>query len=275
MTRNQNKIENLSKLLYYHNMYLFTIEGNIGSGKSTLLASLKDKLIEVYGIPVIYIPEPVKEWENIQSKDGKNMIELFYEDQNKYAFSFQMMAYITRLHYLREEIAKYPKCILISERSLMADYHVFAQMLYESGHISLENYQIYKKWFWEFIKDIPVTGIIYLSTSPEVCFERCTTRARKGESIPLKYLTACSEMHEKWLADEETPVRHLSDNTDEDIESIEMFIKSEIDEVEENKVDYDTPPLPSIEQIASLFALFVVMTGYLFRIYVIYDRITS
>lgn len=254
-------------------MYLFTIEGNIGSGKSTFLASLKTELKEIYGVPVIYIPEPVKEWEDIQSKDGKNMIELFYEDQSKYAFSFQMMAYITRLHYLRQEIAKYPKCILISERSLIADYHVFAQMLYESGHISLENYQIYKKWFWEFIKDIPVTGIIYLKTTPELCFERCTNRARKGETISLEYLTACYEMHEKWLDDEDTPVRHLTNNTLEEVEIVEMFIKSEIEDCEE---EYDdSPPLPTIANLMSLFALLVVIAGYMFRIYVIYDRITS
>jgi deoxyadenosine/deoxycytidine kinase len=256
-------------------MYLFTIEGNIGSGKSTFLDALKENLTQVYGIPVIYIPEPVKEWEEIKSEDGKNMIELFYNDQNKYAFSFQMMAYITRLHYLRREIAKYPKCILISERSLMADYHVFAQMLYESGHISLENYQIYKKWFWEFIKDIPVTGIVYLKTSPEVCFERCTNRARKGESISLEYLTTCSNMHEKWLDEDETPVLHLLDNTKEEIESIELFIKCEIEDIEEEYGYDDAPPLQTLAQLASLFALFIVMLGYLFRIYVIYDRITS
>ena len=258
-------------------MHLFTIEGNIGSGKSTFLDSLKNNLKEVYGIPVIYIPEPVKEWEEIKSIDGKNMIELFYEDQNKYAFSFQMMAYITRLHYLREEISKYPKCIFISERSLMADYHVFAQMLYESGHISLENYQIYKKWFWEFIKDIPVTGIIYLKTTPELCFERCNNRARKGESISLEYLTTCSEMHEKWLSEDETPIRHLTNNTLEEVETVEMFIKSEIDDYDIfTKLDDDNDTsLQTIGQLASLFALFVVIVGYLFRIYIIYDRITS
>ena len=121
-------------------MYLFTIEGNIGSGKSTFIASLKTKLFQIYGIPIIYIPEPVKQWEEIKSLEGQNMIELFYKDQPKYAFSFQMMAYITRLHYLHTEIKKYPNCILISERSLLADYHVFAKMLFENGQISLENY---------------------------------------------------------------------------------------------------------------------------------------
>ena len=41
-------------------MYLFSIEGNIGSGKSTFIANLKTKLKHIYGIPVIYVPEPVE-----------------------------------------------------------------------------------------------------------------------------------------------------------------------------------------------------------------------
>ena len=194
-------------------MYLFTIEGNIGSGKSTFLASLKDNLKEVYGIPVIYIPEPVKEWEEIKSEDGKNMIELFYEDQNKYAFSFQMMAYITRLHYLRQEIAKYPKCILISERSLMADYHVFAQMLYDDKKIEDVEFQIYKKWFDEFMEELPAMAFIYIRADPIKSFQRVNKRARDGEKcIPLSYLENCHKYHENWLFHENKVQAQLTNN---------------------------------------------------------------
>ena len=90
-------------------MHLFSIEGNIGSGKSTFIDNLKNRLKHVYGIPVIYVPEPVEEWESIQSTDGKNMIELFYSDPKQYAFAFQMMAYITRLVYLKKEMKKIKK----------------------------------------------------------------------------------------------------------------------------------------------------------------------
>ena len=251
-------------------MYLFTIEGNIGSGKSTFIALLKQNLKHVYGIPVVYIPEPVEEWEKIQSKDGKNMIELFYEDQHKYAFSFQMMAYITRLHYLQKEIAKYPDCILISERSLLADYHVFAKMLYESGHISHENYTIYEKWFWEFLKDIEVTGIIYLKTTPELCFERCGKRSRKGENeISIEYLTTCSNMHEKWLDNEPIQVHNLDNNTENEIEDVEMFIKYEINSFiqPEEKNTY-------IVKTAAIMCLCVIVVSYLCRIWMILDRIS-
>ena len=82
--------------------YIFTIEGNIGSGKSTLVKKLKQQLHNIDSIKVIFLDEPVSVWENIKDKSGKNIIEKYYENQKKYAFSFQMMAYITRIHKIRE-----------------------------------------------------------------------------------------------------------------------------------------------------------------------------
>lgn len=210
-------------------MYLFTIEGCIGSGKSTFIEILKKNFKHLNGVPVVYIPEPVEEWESIVSVDNKNMIQLFYEDQNKYAFPFQMMAYISRLSILKKAIAEYPNCILISERSLLADYNVFAKMLYANGSISQENYQIYKKWFDEFLKEIPISGYIYMKTDSEVCFERCNTRARKGESsITLEYLEKCNELHETWLNPDglntEVDVLTLDTNDVDDVQTVIDYI---------------------------------------------------
>jgi deoxyadenosine/deoxycytidine kinase len=251
-------------------MKLFTIEGNIGSGKSTFIKELKKNLKHIDGVPVIYVPEPVEEWESIQSLDGKNMIELFYQDQPKYAFSFQMMAYITRLNILQKEIKKYPNCILISERSLLADYHVFAKMLYEEGHISHENYQIYKRWFYSFLDNIKIDGIIYLVTNPSVCFDRCSIRSRKGENtISLEYLTRCWEMHERWMDDEDIPVEGLCDNTENEVEVVKAFIKQEIKE--SNHISYHSY---EVEQIAAVFCIGIVVVGYIFRFISIFQELS-
>ena len=80
---------------------IFTIEGNIGSGKSTLITILKKSNTALKHIPIIYLPEPVAIWESIKDSKGKNIIEKYYQNQEKYAFSFQMMAYISRIHQLR------------------------------------------------------------------------------------------------------------------------------------------------------------------------------
>jgi deoxyadenosine/deoxycytidine kinase len=211
-------------------MYLFTVEGNIGSGKSTFMNLLKENLKHVNGIPVVFVEEPVDEWVSIQSEDGKSMIELFYADKGKYAFSFQIMAYISRLKCLQDTIQKYPDCILISERSLLADYHVFAKMLYEDDLISHENFQIYCKWFHYFSQSCEADGIIYLKTDPEVCYQRCITRNRKGEEeIPLEYLTCCSNKHDEWLNEEFIPILPLINNTTHEVEMVQNFIEDEVD----------------------------------------------
>ena len=83
---------------------IISIEGNIGSGKSTLVSLLKDTFENTKSNPydVIFLQEPVDEWENIKDSAGNTMLEKFYQDQEKYSFPFQMMAYISRLALLKK-----------------------------------------------------------------------------------------------------------------------------------------------------------------------------
>ena len=97
---------------------LITIQGNIGSGKSTIVRELKKK----YGDnkDICFIQEPVDIWNTIRDENDKPILTLYYENQKEYAFSFQMMAYISRLKILKEAVDKGYKYI-VSERSLDTD----------------------------------------------------------------------------------------------------------------------------------------------------------
>lgn len=175
---------------------IFSIEGNIGSGKSTLVEVLKTTL-QTEG--VIFVPEPIDDWNAIVDERGETMLSKFYKFQESYAFSFQMMAYISRISALRKLIKKNPNAIIITERSVHTDRQVFAKMLYDDKKIESVKYQIYLKWFDEFIQEIPITGIIYVRASPDICYERVHKRGRIGETIPLEYLQNCHDYHERWL----------------------------------------------------------------------------
>jgi len=194
--------------------YIFSVEGNIGSGKSTLVNVLSKQLRFIDSKQIIYVQEPVSEWEKIKDKDGKTMLEKFYEDPHCYAFSFQMMAYISRLSLLKRVIKDYPDAIIITERSVFTDKEVFAKMLYDEGKIEEVNYQIYLKWFDEFIEDVPVTGLIYVNTSPEKSKERIGLRGREGENIPLEYLTKCHNYHKNWISNFGNRVSVFDGDTD-------------------------------------------------------------
>lgn len=191
-----------------NNNMLISIEGNIGSGKSTLLSNLKEHYKN--NSSVVFLKEPVDEWEQIKDKDGLTMLQKFYADQEKYSFPFQMMAYISRLAILRKVVKENKNAVLITERSLYTDKLVFAKMLYEQGKIEDVNYQIYLHWFDEFASDCPVNNIIYVKTSPEKCYERIHKRARQGEEvIPLAYLTSCDEYHNNFLSDNIDPSKSI------------------------------------------------------------------
>ena len=180
---------------------IISIEGNIGSGKTTLLNRLKEQYKD--NKKVVFIREPVDDWEEIKDNQGHTMIQKFYQDQEKYSFSFQMMAYISRLALMKEVIKQYegePGMTFITERCLQTDKYVFAKMLYESGKIEEVNYQIYCKWFDVFAEECKINKIIYVKVDPVICDCRIKGRNRLGESsIPVEYLSSCHDYHEEMM----------------------------------------------------------------------------
>lgn len=180
---------------------IISIEGNIGSGKSTFVKALfehYEKTNKVNSKKIYFLQEPVSIWETIKNDKEENIIECFYRDQEKYAFSFQMMAYISRLSLLRKAMKKGYDYIF-TERCVNTDRNVFAKMLYDSGKIEKINYEIYTKWFDEFIEEFNNFHYIYIKTDPNIALERVNKRARAGESIPLAYLVVCDHYHNDWL----------------------------------------------------------------------------
>ena len=177
---------------------IISIEGNIGSGKSTLLENLRNYYKDNKNVK--FVDEPVKDWNNITDENDTTIIEKFYADQLKYSFSFQIMAYISRLAILKKTIEENPGTIIISERCLYTDREVFAKMLFDDKKIELINYKIYLKWFDTFALEFPIKKVIYVNTSPKICFDRINKRSRIGENnIPLGYLENCHEYHNNML----------------------------------------------------------------------------
>ena len=194
---------------------LITIQGNIGSGKSTIVRELKKK----YGDneDICFIQEPVDIWNTIRDENDNPILTLYYENQKEYAFSFQMMAYISRLKILKEAVDKGFKYI-VSERSLDTDKYVFAKMLYDEKKIKHVEYQIYLKWFDEFKTLFEEENIVYVRTYPVVACERVNKRAREGENIPLEYLENCHKYHEDWIINDNITNKYLLIDGNNDIE---------------------------------------------------------
>jgi len=112
-----------------------------------------------------------------------------------------MMAYISRLALLRQTVREHAgRCrVIITERSVDTDRNIFAKMLYDSGDIEEDEHTIYNLWFDEFVRDLPVAGLIYIRANPETCMERIHKRGREGETIPLEYVQKCHDYHDAWI----------------------------------------------------------------------------
>ena len=194
-------IKRITKYLWKkRKITLISIDGSIGSGKTTLMKYVKEYYKNNPNI--IFAREPVDKWSFVKDKNGTEMIKLFYADQQKYAFSFQVMAITSRISIFREILNNTldNDIIIITERSLYTDKHIFAKMLYDQGKMSDVEYQIYLSLFDEFINEFDVENVIYVKTKPEKCYERVHTRSRPGEElIPLSYLEECHNYHETFL----------------------------------------------------------------------------
>lgn len=88
----------------------------------------------------------------------------------------------------------------------MADKHVFAKLLFQSGNMTELEHELYLKIFDslnELFRTPRLHRFIYLRTSPERCLERMKKRGRFEEKgISLDYLKKIHDLHEKWLKNE-------------------------------------------------------------------------
>lgn len=207
---------------------IISIEGNIGSGKSTILNLLKKYFVDDNNI--IFLQEPVEEWEKIKDSNNVTILTKFYENQEKYSFAFQMMAYISRLSLLKKTVEEYPNSIIITERCLNTDRYVFAKMLYDNGKLEDVEYQIYLNWFDHFSSIFSKyeqnnQKIIYLKTSPDICFFRINKRNRNGEAnISIDYLQNCHLYHNEMINTVKNTTQILTIDADEDTENNQEII---------------------------------------------------
>lgn len=185
---------------------IISVNGNIGSGKTTLLTAMQDAFPD-YEVVI----EPVGEWMRLKNSQGKSLLELFYEDKRRWAYTFQNCAILTRLSLLKKAMETTSKRIIITERCVLTDRYVFADMLHDSGDIDGLEWDLYLKWFDTFASDLPIRGIIHLTTSVGTSAGRIVKRGRHGEEhIPLDYLAALDAQHDKWIGQTQLPVLQLS-----------------------------------------------------------------
>ena len=144
----------------------FVIEGNIGAGKSTFLKILKQYL------NVQVVLEPHERWQQVGGTE--NLLDKFYKDPHRWAYTFQSYAFVSRVMVQKEHAQTNPFAVQLLERSVFSDRYCFAQNCYELGYMNALEWKLYQEWFTWFRDTYVVKpeGFIYLRTKPEICYER-------------------------------------------------------------------------------------------------------
>jgi len=212
---------------------ILSLEGNMGAGKSTFLKILQDAL----AIQAIF--EPHTKWQQVGGSD--NLLEQFYDNPHRWAYTFQTYAFVTRVMEQESYARKSHYPIQILERSVYSDRYCFAKNAFEQGMMNALEWKLYQEWFSWLIDGYvaPYTGFIYLRTEPEVCYERLKKRNRSEErNVALDYLKRIHAKHEEWLVDQE----HVQ---------VPVLILDVNEEFQENKAQQKQ----LIDKIASFFAI--------------------
>jgi deoxyadenosine/deoxycytidine kinase len=204
---------------------IISVDGNVGAGKTVLLEA-----VAAAGLPdVEVVLEPVGEWVAMKNEAGKSLLELFYEDKRRWSYSFQTCALLTRLRTIRAAMVSTKKRVILTERSVLTDRHVFAEMLRGAGDMDALEWEMYRQWFDTFAGDLPMRGIVFLTTGVGTSAGRIVKRGRAGEEhIPLDYLGALDAQHQRWVAGTALPVLRLSTEEGvpvaENVERIRSFV---------------------------------------------------
>ena len=164
-----------------------SIEGLISVGKSTLLGQVREHIPNI-----VVCREPVDKW------IASGMLQLSYEDPQKYSFPAQCMFFDTRVDQINE--VWQPGKVMVSERSPFSD-KLFWETKRRNGDVNDTLHSVYenmwKKWQKLTPKECPDL-FIYLDASLETCMERLKKRGREAEnSVTMEYQRILKEVHEE------------------------------------------------------------------------------
>ena len=216
----------------------FIVEGNIGAGKSTFLKMLNQHL------DVHIVLEPHEKWQSVGGTE--NLLAAFYNDPNRWAYTFQTYAFVTRILQQEEHALAYPNAIHILERSVYSDRYCFAKNAFELGVMNALEWKLYQEWFsWLNEKYVSrPAGFIYLRTDPEVCYQRLTKRGRHEETTVSKdYLMRLHQKHEAWLVAKEGVAKH--------IESVPVLILASNNDFQDSKEEQERHVAAVLDFIAT------------------------
>ena len=160
------------------------VAGNIGSGKTTLT----EKLAKHYN------------WEaRFEDVENNPYLNDFYQDMPRWSFNLQIYFLNSRLQQLVE--IQEGSDIVIQDRTIYEDAHIFAPNLHEMGLMSNRDFENYISFFRTISKKVNSPDLlIYLKASLGTLVGQIERRGRAYEdNIRLDYLKQLNQYYDNWI----------------------------------------------------------------------------
>jgi deoxyguanosine kinase len=161
------------------NIPFITVEGPIGVGKTSLSKAIADYYLFHFFIVIV---------------DENPFLGKFYTNIDEWSFQTEMFFLCNRYKQLEDINKQY----LQLNKSVVADYHIYKNLIFAKRTLKNEQYDKYLKIYNILTVDMPTPNlIIYLNASLETLLSRIAYRGREIErNIDPNYLQQLSEDYE-------------------------------------------------------------------------------
>ncbi|ARK24912.1 deoxynucleoside kinase [Sporosarcina sp. P37] len=174
------------------------VEGPIGVGKTTLTAAIAEAF----------------SFNQLQEISGENpFLDQFYQDKEKWSFQTEMFFLCNRYEQLKQINKEY----ISNGFPVVADYHVFKNMLFAQRTLESNDFVKYKEIYHILTKDLPMPNIVIsLSATLPTLLQRIDERGRSYEAdMDRDYLQQLADDYRTYLPEFERtypdiPVIHIN-----------------------------------------------------------------
>jgi deoxyguanosine kinase len=159
-----------------------TVEGPIGVGKTSLSQAIAD----------------TQRFHQLKEIVDENpFLNKFYDNVEEWSFQTEMFFLCNRYKQLSDTKNE----ILIEQKPVVADYHIFKNLIFAKRTLSLEEYVKYEEIYMILTKDMPIPNVIvYLHASLDTLMRRISQRGRDFEkNMDPAYLQQLAEDYETFI----------------------------------------------------------------------------
>lgn len=206
---------------------LIVLAGTIGAGKSSLATALGEHL----GTDVFY-----------EAVDQNPVLDLYYQDPEKYAFLLQIYFLNKRFQSIKEA---YRADNNILDRSIFED-ELFLTLNYQNGNVTKMELEIYKELLANMLEELegmPKKSpdlLVYIDVTLETMLSRIQLRGRSYEQVTanpelLEYYKQVHSAYPIWYQDYKASPKIRIDgnqfdfvNNPQDLETVLMTIDHEL-----------------------------------------------